>query len=47
MESLHNLKKQIKNIDSVIAIDMGADFAIIELIKHTAFSACRDGSFFV
>ncbi len=33
MESVQNLKKH----QNIQAIDMGAGFAIIKLIKHTAF----------
>lgn len=48
MDSPQNLKKRLKsvaNINRIKALDMGAGFAIMKVIKHTAFSACRDGSF--
>ncbi len=47
-ESVQNLKKRLKsigNISKTQAIDMAVGFAIMKGIKHTAFSACRDGSF--
>ncbi len=45
-ESVQNLKKEIKLNDSINTIDTAFEFAIMKMIKHTAFSACRDGSFF-
>ena len=48
MESVQNLKKRIKSTDiinKVMALDMAVGFAIMNVLKHTAFSACRDGSF--
>ena len=48
-ESVQNLKKRIKSIGNIKnttkALDMVFGFDIMKRIKHTAFSACRDGSF--
>ena len=45
MDSLQNLKKRLKsvaNIKKITALDMSSAFAIMEMIKHTAFP-CASG----